>query len=1108
MQLQLAVCKMKSMLIIILVVWRASAHVRYVKPDNFTMASLSCPGQPCLTLDQYTQQYFSTGSIFLFLLGNHTLLTTIKLTGISDIEFRSMEYQSSAITIIHGNGGIISFSKGINLKINGLTLKTTSMNLFSCKNIVIANSIFLGSSLRCKNSSVTVVNCYFKGSLTQNAISASYTKLNLINSNFIGNAGGAVSIVSGDLALTNCNFITNSAFSGGAIYAKYSNVTIKGSSYRNSLQNDCVSFSENMSERGGAIFLDHTTAIFKETLVIFERNRAILGGGIFSTKSSLNFTRTTTLFIGNTASRDGGAIWLAFKKITFSRYTASFINNKAHSDGGALYESNTIMEFNGNINFSNNSAERGGGMFLLSVTLKFASAMNLTTSYNNASKYGGVIYYEDTLTFFRCTYTCTAEKLKNYIPYCFIQFIGNDFFGIADDTSRAVYSYYNSAGRYGSFLYGGGLDRCQLKSASPSNGVQYFHLKGIIKYLQISSSAITSQPYKLCFCGNNEVLTSCYSLNNITIETNRGQNFNVSLYAIAQGETEVSTTVTARTSITARLKSNQTSLKLSENCSILTYNLYSTENNEELVLHPDGLCSDKGKITVNVKLEDCPPGFILSKDECICDYRLIQYNPTCTINKDITITQNSDSRFWMNALYENGTYYGLILCDTCPVEYCKTETGNISLDKPDFQCEFNHSGMVCGACIINHSLMLGSSRCKICPNIYLALLLPFAAAGIALIVFLAILRLTVDTGMINSVILYCNIIQVNGHLFFSNNINVLTVFIAWMNLDLGIETCFYNGMTAYAQTWLQFAFPIYIWILITLIIIASRYSVRVSKLIGHNPIAVLATLLLMSYTKILKIIIDVYSSATLEYPDNKTVAVWLKDGNVPYLQPWHLLLTVVTSLVLVFLFLPYTLLLLLGYKLYRFSGRKYMRWLNRLKPLLDSYYAPCNKHTRCWTGFLLLVRCALYIVFSFEEANRNLLAITITFIIIVVVFALPRRRIYSSSYINIIESLVYSNLSILSVITLTLGSGTKSQSSAALVYSLVGMVFVIMMGIIVYNFHNLYIAHTFCLRIQVKISKVFNLSKVSKKEDEIIPKNTPKEVTTTLIELREPLLET
>ncbi len=54
----------------------------------------------------------------------------------------------------------------------------------------------------------------------------------------------------------------------------------------------------------------------------------------------------------------------------------------------------------------------------------------------------------------------------------------------------------------------------------------------------------------------------------------------------------------------------------------------------------------------------------------------------------------------------------------------------------------------------------------------------------------------------------------------------------------------------------------------------------VSKIIGHNPIVVLATLLLMSYTKILKIINEVYSTAEVDYP-NKTVSVWLKDANVP-----------------------------------------------------------------------------------------------------------------------------------------------------------------------------------------------------------------------------------
>jgi hypothetical protein len=50
--------------------------VNYVRPDDST--TVSCPGQPCLTLDQYIQQtatYFTAGSTFAFLDGNHSLST-------------------------------------------------------------------------------------------------------------------------------------------------------------------------------------------------------------------------------------------------------------------------------------------------------------------------------------------------------------------------------------------------------------------------------------------------------------------------------------------------------------------------------------------------------------------------------------------------------------------------------------------------------------------------------------------------------------------------------------------------------------------------------------------------------------------------------------------------------------------------------------------------------------------------------------------------------------------------------------------------------------------------------------------------------------------------
>ena len=457
----------------------------------------------------------------------------------------------------------------------------------------------------------------------------------------------------------------------------------------------------------------------------------------------------------------------------------------------------------------------------------------------------------------------------------------------------------------------------------------------------------------------------------------------------------------------------------------------------------------------------------------------------------------------------------MILYENCPAEYCQSETLDLTLNNLNIQCNSNREGMLCGGCIGNYSLLFGSALCEECSNTYLALFLPFSLAGVFLVAFLSILRLTVATGMINSVILYCNVVQANRMLFFPEKsaYHVLTVFIAWLNLDLGFETCFYDGMTAYAQIWLQFAFPIYVWILISIIIITSRYSVTVSKLIGHNPIAVLATLLLMSYTKILKIIIDVYSSAILEYPDNKTVTVWLKDGNVPYLESWHLLLTVVTSLVLVFLFLPYTLLLLLGYKLYRFSGRKHMHWLNRLKPLLDSYYAPYKIHTRYWTGFLLLVRCALYIVFSYNSlggTSKSLLAIIITFTAIIVIAWLS-VKIYKRTLNNIVEASIYLNLIVLSAVTLA------ELESPALVHSLVGTVFITMMAIIAYHFHTLYISKsTIWKKIETKVSSVIEsiwlLIDTKNTAPVPLPANISshdphKIVSETTVELREPLLE-
>ena len=102
--------------------------------------------------------------------------------------------------------------------------------------------------------------------------------------------------------------------------------------------------------------------------------------------------------------------------------------------------------------------------------------------------------------------------------------------------------------------------------------------------------------------------------------------------------------------------------------------------------------------------------------------------------------------------------------------------------------------------------------------------------------------------------------------------NPLTVFIAWLNLDLGIETCFFHGLDGYWKTWLQFVFPFYIWATILLIIYVSHCSQAVARIFGNNSVPVLATLILLSYAKLLShncISSDIHLSG---------VSRWLQDS--------------------------------------------------------------------------------------------------------------------------------------------------------------------------------------------------------------------------------------
>ena len=115
---------------------------------------------------------------------------------------------------------------------------------------------------------------------------------------------------------------------------------------------------------------------------------------------------------------------------------------------------------------------------------------------------------------------------------------------------------------------------------------------------------------------------------------------------------------------------------------------------------------------------------------------------------------------------DSGTNGTIAASQYCPLNYCNKKDSNVTFTKPDTQCNYNHSGILCGACQPGLSLALGSERCLPCSNKYLALLIPFTLAGSALVGFIKFLDITVSQGVLNGLIFYANIIQANHYIYF------------------------------------------------------------------------------------------------------------------------------------------------------------------------------------------------------------------------------------------------------------------------------------------------------------------------------------------------------
>jgi len=288
--------------------------------------------------------------------------------------------------------------------------------------------------------------------------------------------------------------------------------------------------------------------------------------------------------------------------------------------------------------------------------------------------------------------------------------------------------------------------------------------------------------------------------------------------------------------------------------------------------------------------------------------------------------------------------------------------------------------------------------------------MPIGIAGIVLVFMLFAINLTVTDGMINAFLLYMNIVSINTSALFLTDRSIPYTFVALVNLDLGIETCFYDKMDDYAKMWLQLAFPIHLIFIATLLIITSRYFTAIQRLTARRALPVLATLFLLSYTKVLLTVSNVlffYTSIT-HLPSNHTTLVWSVDTSVPLFGVKFTILFI-ACLILFLTLVPFNVVLIFTKKL------SYFKVVTYFKPLLDAYQGPYKIKFHYWTGLQLLMRA---VFFGASALDRESSLMVSSILIGITVWLHGKASPFNGTMKNAIESSFLLNLLVVFIVSL------------------------------------------------------------------------------------------
>ena len=820
------------------------------------------------------------------------------------------------------------------------------------------------------NSNATFVDCHFEknGFLDFenfdyfNITSIRYTSASALAvlNDFIRPANAAPArfgtrVKSNTVTIFRCLFKGNKAIIGGAItvYSIYASPQQGG--HLMLLIDQCT--------------IDNNTALVGAGMYVIEKKHSGSQPGIEITMRDTNVAGNEVIkpagFSVQSPVEVSSVIDLFSVNFTISNSTLSY--NK----GTAIRCVSSLLFLEDHVTFKNNAGVLGGALQMITASFLIIRNNTHVLFHNNSGSISGGAIYVD--------YLSSLSPLAFQNEDCFLYFGTIDFLCIGrascSDVAKLTFQldFIGNTAPSGSLVYGSTLETCfwgiTLKEESKTNLTLFellydlFPKKFNFGSVPNNTSLVSTPSAKVAILGYN----NSYSVL-------PGENFNISVVGVDRFGRVIPVVLTSQTSDTTTSRSmlglSGYWLTNEQNNTNALITVYGKEQQQDInVTLYTAFTFAQTQITVN--LMNCTLGFVYSNtsDSCECVYGL-KYSPVyCSkSNKDLSVP---------NDVWVGPGPGGELVVEGCLEDFCRR--GQKTIKPPDFdpQCHprFNRTGLLCGTCNPGYSNGFGGNSCYQCANSSLVWIFFFALAGVGIVLAISFVRLTVSDGYLNGIILFANIVSLYVHIFaVGSRITQLFVVIAWLNLDLGIDTCFYDGMNALAKVGLDFAFPFYLYILMGVITLigkkSQRFAMRFNRS-GFSAAKLFATLMLMSYTSLLETCAQALGVVKVDTISGKFSIRWRADPTQVYFSGGHVPLAITAILVLVFFIIPVPFVLIFPSLAFKLGP------MQRLKPIYDAFWAPFKPRYRFWVGLRLLLRGIPFLCVAAAPHPLNILLLGI-----------------------------------------------------------------------------------------------------------------------------------